>query len=538
VTRPKKLRSRLVAAALLLLATAAFAALAPTTIGGSASYVTTRGVSMEPRFHTGDMAVIRRAGRYRVGDVVAYHSTTLHTVVMHRIIARSGERYVFKGDNNNFVDPDRPDRGELIGKLWLRVPRAGGVSDTLHTPAITALLSATAFALLLFLGTGRRHRRRDRRRGDPPQHLQGARPVASQRTHITAKNMLAASAITAVAAGGLGLLAFTRPATRAVTVKSPYTERVSFGYRADVASSAVYPGGVVTTGDPVFLRLVHRVRVSVKYRLAASAPHRLGGSMQVFARLTSPSGWSRRIPLSSPMHFTGDRAASEVTLDLRRLRALVDHVEKLTGGSLGAAYTLAIAPRVHLAGTLSGRPLRSDFSKELRFQVDTLQMKREGDATSAGVKDAQLTPSQRGTVATASTAPNKLGIRGHGPPVVTARWIALAGLLLAAAAAWLSRQPGLRRPANPAAHARARYGHLIVPIAGIATDPARAPIDVTSMDALVKLAERSERLILHHHRDDGDTYLIDDEGTLYRYQAGAAGPRYLPQRHAAAGSLP
>ncbi|MEY2441430.1 MAG: hypothetical protein QOJ46_856, partial [bacterium] len=166
MTRSHKLRSRLVAAALLLLATAAFAALAPTTIGGSASYVTTRGISMAPRFHTGDMAVIRRAGTYRVGDVVAYHSTTLRTVVMHRIIARSGGRYVFKGDNNDFVDPDRPDRGELIGKLWLRVPHAGGVSDTLHTPAITALLSATAFALLLFLGRGRRHRRRDRRRGD------------------------------------------------------------------------------------------------------------------------------------------------------------------------------------------------------------------------------------------------------------------------------------------------------------------------------------------------------------------------------------
>lgn len=360
--------------------------------------------------------------------------------------------------------------------------------------------------------------------------------MASPRTHISAQQILAASAITAVAAGGLGLLAVTRPATRAVTVKSPYTQQVSLGYRADVASSAVYPGGVVKTGDPVFLRIVHQVHVSVSYRLAAPAPHRLGGTIQLFARLTSPTGWSRSIALSSPTRFTGDRAGSEATLDLQRLRALVDRVQKLTGGPPGAAYTLAVAPRVHLTGTLAGRPLYSDFRKELRFQVDALQMKRDGDATTSGAKDDDMTPSQRGTVAASATASNTLGIRGHGLPVATARWIALAGLLLAAAGAWLGRRPGLRRPADPAGHVQARYEHLIVPIAGIAPDPARPPIDVTSMEALVQLAERSERLILHHHRDDGETYLIDDEGTLYRYQTGAAGPRYLAQRHPAAGS--
>jgi hypothetical protein len=38
---------------------------------------------------------------------------------------------------------------------------------------------------------------------------------------------------------------------------------------------------------------------------------------------------------------------------------------------------------------------------------------------------------------------------------------------------------------------------------------------VTSIGALAQLAERSERLILHHRRDGADTYLADDEGTLY-----------------------
>ena len=42
---------------------------------------------------------------------------------------------------------------------------------------------------------------------------------------------------------------------------------------------------------------------------------------------------------------------------------------------------------------------------------------------------------------------------------------------------------------------------------------------MTSIGALAQLAERSERLILHHQGDGADTYLVDDEGTLYRYQA-------------------
>ena len=41
---------------------------------------------------------------------------------------------------------------------------------------------------------------------------------------------------------------------------------------------------------------------------------------------------------------------------------------------------------------------------------------------------------------------------------------------------------------------------------------------MTSIQALAQLAERSERLILHHQGDGADTYLVDDEGTLYRYQ--------------------
>ncbi|MEA2219851.1 MAG: signal peptidase [Solirubrobacteraceae bacterium] len=520
MTSRHKLRSRLLTATLLLLAAATFAALAPTSIGGATSYVTTHGISMAPRFHTGDLAVVRRAGEYRVGDVVAYHSTILRTVVMHRIIARHGARYVFRGDNNDFVDPSPVTSGALIGKLWLRVPRAGGVSDQLHTPAITAVLIAAISALLLFVGTGRRRRRRDRRRGPTPSR-QGALIVASSSPRVSAGQILTASAVAAVVFIGLGVLAATHPSTSAVTVATPYTEHVRFDYGAHARHSPVYPTGLATTGDTIFLRLAHRVRVRVDYRLVTAAPHRLTRTMRIAARLTSPSGWTRDVTLLSPTRFEGDAVSSEVTLDMTRLRALVDRAQTLTGSTTGGAYTLAIVPRVDLAGTLGGQPLTSDFGPQLSFAVDDLQMRPSG-STAPGVMGG-FTPRRSRTVAVAASVPATLGDGGHALPVAVVRWIALVGTLLAAVGLVLGSLARLRGLADPNAQIQSRYEHLIVPISGIALDPHHPPIEVTSFGALAQLAERSERLILHHHRDDGDTYLIDDEGTLYRYQARPAG---------------
>ena len=80
---------------------------------------------MEPGFHTGDLAILRPADSYAVGDVVAYRSESLDTIVMHRIVAGDGERFVTQGDNNDWLDEDRPTEDEILGTLFLRVPQGG-----------------------------------------------------------------------------------------------------------------------------------------------------------------------------------------------------------------------------------------------------------------------------------------------------------------------------------------------------------------------------------------------------------------------------
>jgi hypothetical protein len=331
----------------------------------------------------------------------------------------------------------------------------------------------------------------------------------------------------------LGALAFTRPATKPVSHKTPYAEKVSFGYHGKAHAGPVYPDGMVNTGAPVFVKLVHRVKVTAHYRLAAAAPHRVAGTMEVLLRLTSPTGWSRTIQLAAPKRFTGDYAAADVNLDLRSLQSLISKVEKLTGASAGVTYGLAVVPRVHLAGTLASEPLSTDYQPALKLQLDAMQLRLASAAPTSSSGPAPsdqrdaLYPSRRGNVAASTRAPNVLNVRGLELPVPTARWIALIGLLLGASGMMLAGVGLLGNPADPSSQVK-RYRHLIVPIAGTAFDPARPPIDVTSIDALAQLAERSERLILHHERGGADTYLVDDEGTLYRYQPPPTSLRQIP----------
>src|SRR5215217_1726350 len=108
----------------------------PSGLGGATTYLTTHGISMEPRFHTGDLAVLSPADAYAVGDVVAYRSETLNTVVMHRIVSVDADGFVTQGDNNDWLDEDRPTQDDILGRLFFRVPHGGQVLAAAHSPGV------------------------------------------------------------------------------------------------------------------------------------------------------------------------------------------------------------------------------------------------------------------------------------------------------------------------------------------------------------------------------------------------------------------
>ena len=336
IVKRNRLRSGLATLALVIVAVVAWFYLAPTTIGGQSRYVVTSGVSMEPRFHTGDLAIVRPVSNYRVGEIVAYWSTLLHTVVLHRIIAKDGNTYVFKGDNNHFIDPLRPTRSELLGKLWLHVPHLGRVLEMLHTKVAAALLCAVVGLLTLFGVKENGRRRRRRRKGATGSGRRGIPMVNSPRDQrpFNFGALLTASAVAAAACLVLGLFAFARPASQAVPATTPYSQQVRFGYSARVRPGLVYPNGSVTTGDPIFLTLVRDVAVSIDYRVTADCADHVHRDRGRGPSAHRSGGWSRNIVLVPPTHFSGDHTGTKVTLDIPRVQSLLARVAQLTGGGV------------------------------------------------------------------------------------------------------------------------------------------------------------------------------------------------------------
>jgi signal peptidase I len=147
------------------IAVAAFVALAPTSVGGSDTYLETNGISMLPVIHGGSAVIARKESTYKVGQIVAYDNIDLHTVVLHRIIGRDGAKYIFKGDNNKFPDIFEPTKDQLLGKKVVYWPAGGRLLLNLRTPWVAAvLIGLFAMWFVSDLGDdvegGRRRRRR------------------------------------------------------------------------------------------------------------------------------------------------------------------------------------------------------------------------------------------------------------------------------------------------------------------------------------------------------------------------------------------
>ncbi len=277
---------------------------------------------MEPRFHTGDLAIVRSQSSYHVGEVVAYNNKMLHTIVLHRIIGRDGARYIFKGDNNNFVDFEHPAASQLIGALWLHIPGAGATLQSIRSPVLVGAL--VAVGVLLLTGSAfvrrRRLRRRERRAGEggrpPSPHLprSATAPVAG----VVAVGLLLLLPFLVLA-----LLAFTRSPSTLDPYTVPYKQSGALSYTAEAPPGPTYPEGKVTTGDPLFTKVVKAVDVGFAYRLHAAGRHSLGGKISLDAKVVSTDGWQTTAELAPPTPFHGNRAQVAGTLNLASLLATI-----------------------------------------------------------------------------------------------------------------------------------------------------------------------------------------------------------------------
>ena len=207
------------------------------------------------------------------------------------------------------------------------------------------------------------------------------------------------------------------------------------------------------------------------------------------------------------------------------MQSLLRKVASLTGIG-GRRLHDRVVPRVHITGTVAGHPineLHPRFEPALNFPLGCAQLVRKGASNTARplverAFAASLTRhARRGAVGTPRTAPATITVLGVSPQISLLRWISILGLLLSAAATLFFYLRKRSEPFEETFRIQSQYSHLIVPIVA-GEDLGWPAVDVPTIKALVRLAESGQRLILHTRSDNVDTYLVNDEGTVYRYQ--------------------
>lgn len=474
-------------------------------LAGQFAVVITHGASMQPTYGAGDVVVVREAGTYAVGDIVAYHSPMLDQIVLHRIVDTDGDAFVLQGDANSWLDPERPRADDLLGTAWLHAPKVG-------VPArwLTAHPALAAAGLLLFVVATGPIRRKRRTVKKPPGRASPRPPKAFAAGQ---SQVLAALLAALFAFGLLAGVSWTRPVTAAGPVG--YTHHGQFIYSASASTGAVYEAARVRTGDPLFLNLVRDIRLGFSYRFSAEEPTATRGTIGLRAEVTNGSGWSRTLELAATRPFDGDDVATSGNLDVARIRALTSQVAEATGES--GTITVTVQPEVTLVGDVGEETFEERFAPSLAYQLTDTQLRPvDGDDG-----DEQFRAEQSGEVQVPGRQPATLSWSGRAIEVPTARWLSVVAAA-ACVAALLTLAIGSRRLAglSEAERIRRRWPDLVTAVQVEHILPARV-VCVDDMNALVALAQRSNRLILHDRATGA--FLVELDATLYRYDTAAAG---------------
>ncbi|EGT3617550.1 signal peptidase I, partial [Clostridium perfringens] len=105
--------------------------------------------SMEPNIRTGDLAIVKSAEMDEVvsGDIITFKYEG--NIVTHRIVEKTEEGFITKGDNNNAEDTEIVREEDLIGKVLFNIPFLGYVTVFLSKPiVISGLMILIAISIL------------------------------------------------------------------------------------------------------------------------------------------------------------------------------------------------------------------------------------------------------------------------------------------------------------------------------------------------------------------------------------------------------
>ena len=505
-------------------------AFAPTQAGGLASYIIVIGNSMEPGFHIGDLIITHEEADYSIGDAVVYRNLELKNFVFHRIIAEQMGRFTMQGDNNSWTDTYEPSQEEVLGKLWLHIPKGGNAIQKIRNPISTAIIAGVLGGIL---ATGFfTNKRKGRKRMDNKptqawftsfkQKIQGwfakLNAPELQKPSIANNGLLLEGlffslGLVAFASFILGIISFSRPATRLVSNDISYDQLGFFAYTA-TAPQDIYDSNAIQSGDPIFTKLTCSVDVTFQYTLVAQQAENISGTYQLTATISErTNGWERTIPLQEEGIFTNSTFNTNAKLDLCKIEKLTQSMEQGTDLHPGS-YTLSISPNVKVDGVVAGRALQSIFNTGPEFRYDRIQFYLLANEEQGNL----LNITKTGILSKEQTVANTMRLLGTELAISALRSIAVFGLIgsLIGLAVLGVRMQNLSQ-SEPAQYIRTRYNSMMIDIQNADMIDSSALVDVSSIDDLGKLAERFNAMILHAEFSKSHAYYVQDEGTTYRF---------------------
>lgn len=524
---------------------------APPRMGGDSIYVVTSGISMEPLFHTGDLAVLRPASSYHVGEIVGYKAPVIG-IVLHRIIGEVDGHFLMKGDNNNFVDTYHPTPSDVVGRLWLHVPKIGRLINTQRNRE--ASVGVGALAMMGVMGVPierkRRRRRKDLRRSDdstgatsgprmsPPRSNGGG--VVTGVLGLPGQVVASVALVVVLAALALGAISFTR-STMAVTSDHLAYQQVGGWTYSAPAKGNVYANGAVTTGQPIFLTVAPLVKFGFDYKFNSLQPVNLRGRAGLTAVLSSSDGWTHTIALGPTKTFLGTGVIVTGVFNLSSIENYLANVQAQIGQTSGTVvtYTLTVQPNVNVTGVLAGSTLQSvSFNPPLTFSLLSNQAQLTYSQPGSSITLAQaLHPNVPGAVIVSHNTAATLSFFGLHPSVTASRrlalWALLASVLTLTILGFLLSKA---RQFAETARIAARYGALLVAVQRPDALGSVGTTRVATLEDLVKIAQFQGRLILHCESEVGRDYFVRDQTTTYLYSvpdSGAGVPAVLGDAPAA-----
>jgi hypothetical protein len=165
-------------------------------------------------------------------------------------------------------------------------------------------------------------------------------------------------------------------------------------------------------------------------------------------------------------------------------------------------------------GKVSGQQFMDTFEHPLDFQFDNSRLYM-------GNLDPKNDPfhlTKQKLIPNPLMVDNTLSILKFKPTIKVVRLLSVIGLLISSIGLLLlGMYYNNLSKLDRALYIKLKYGPTIVDVSISGPDNVKLVIDIKSIEELVNIATRQNSLILHMEREKKHFYLIENEGTVYRY---------------------